>query len=132
MRALALLAVAVQLAAPPAFAEEKAGAAEKKYDMKTYYLGLLRRGPRWTPESTPETARLQEAHMAHIRSMADSGKLVIAGPLLDGGELRGVFVFNVGSLEEARALAEADPTVKAGRLAVEVHPWMAARGSTLP
>jgi len=37
--------------------------------------------------------------------------------------LRGVFVFKVGSLDEARALSNADPAVKAGRLVVDVHPW---------
>ena len=46
----------------------------------------------------------------------------------DDGKLRGMFVFTVGSLEEAKALAEADPAVKAGRLEPEVHPWFAAKG----
>ncbi|HVF89116.1 MAG TPA: YciI family protein [Blastocatellia bacterium] len=88
-----------------------------------YHVGFLRRGPGWTPESTPETERVQSAHMAHIQDMAKSGKLVGAGPFSDGGRLRGVFIFKVGSLEEAKAMSEADPAVKAGRLIVDVHPW---------
>jgi uncharacterized protein YciI len=55
-------------------------------------------------------------------------KLAAAGPFIDGGKLRGVFVFQVGSIEEARALADTDPAVRAGRLVVELHPWMVARG----
>ena len=94
-----------------------------------YYFAFLKRGPKWTPESTPETKALQEAHMAHIQSMAASGKLVIAGPFTNAPPYAGVFVFKVGTLEEAKALAEADPTVKAGRLAIEVHPWSVPKGS---
>ena len=69
--------------------------------------------------------------MAHIRSMDESGKLLIAGPFSDGGDLRGMFVFRVVSLEEAKALAEQDPVVKAGRLRLEWHPWFAAKNVTV-
>ncbi|HYV05878.1 MAG TPA: YciI family protein [Blastocatellia bacterium] len=95
----------------------------------TYYFAFLKRGPKWTPESTPETQALQNAHMAHIQSMAASGKLVIAGPFTNAPPYAGVFVFKVGSLEEAKALTDADPTVKAGRLASEIHPWSVPKGS---
>lgn len=49
-------------------------------------------------------------------------------PLTDGGTIRGLCVFKAASLEEARAFEEADPAVKAGRLTVEVHPWMVQKG----
>jgi uncharacterized protein YciI len=94
-----------------------------------YYFAFLKRGPKWTPESTPETHALQAAHMAHIQSMAATGKLVIAGPFSKAPPYAGVFVFKVGSLEEAKSLAEADPTVKAGRFVAEVHPWSIPKGS---
>lgn len=95
----------------------------------TYYFAFLKRGPKWSAESTPETAALQAAHMAHIQSMAATGKLVIAGPFAKAPPYSGVFVFKVGSLEEAKSMAEADPTVKAGRLVIEVHPWSVPKGS---
>jgi uncharacterized protein YciI len=95
----------------------------------TYYFSFLRRGPKWTGERTPETDKLQAAHMANITAMAKTGKLVIAGPFENGGDYAGVFVFKVGSLEEAKTLAESDPTVVAGRLVAEVHPWLVAQGS---
>jgi uncharacterized protein YciI len=102
---------------------------DKPLTMSTYYLAFLKRGPKWTGESTPETNALQEAHMANIRSMAAAGKLVIAGPFTKAPPYAGVFVFKVGSLEEAKSLAEADPTVKAGRLVAEVHSWSVPKGS---
>jgi uncharacterized protein YciI len=45
---------------------------------------------------------------------------------------RGICIYDVKSLERAKALAEADPAVKAGRLRVEVHPWMSQKGAKLP
>ena len=97
--------------------------------MATYYFSFLRHGPKWTPEKTPETEKLQAAHMANINAMAKTGKLVIAGPFENGGDYSGVYVFKVRTLEEAKALAESDPAIKAGRLAAEVHPWLVAEGS---
>jgi uncharacterized protein YciI len=97
--------------------------------MATYYLAFLRRGPKWTATRTPETDKLQADHMANINAMAKTGKLVIAGPFENAGDYAGVFVFKVGSLEEAKSLAEGDPTVKAGRLVIEVHPWLVGEGS---
>ena len=97
------------------------------YEMTTYQVGFLRKGPAWTPGSTPALEELQKAHLAHIRKMGESGKLLVAGPFSDDGDLRGMFIFRVDSLEEARALAEQDPMVRAGRLAIEWHPWFAAK-----
>lgn len=92
-------------------------------DMELLYLGLLKRGPTWTPEVTPEVEALQEAHLANIERMRQSGELLVAGPFGDGGDLRGVYIFRVGSIEEAVELTDTDPAVQAGRLAFELHPW---------
>ena len=89
-------------------------------------------GPSWSPEDTPERRTIQEGHLANIQRLADEGKLILAGPFTDGGELRGLFVFQVGSLEEAKALCDSDPAVKAGRLRVELHPWYSAKGINVP
>jgi len=67
--------------------------------------------------------------MENIRNMAKAGKLVIAGPFENAGEYAGIFIFKVNELEEAKALSEADPAVKAGRLVVDVHPWLIPKGS---
>lgn len=97
--------------------------------MTTYYFAFLRHGPEWSATRTPETEKLQADHMAHINDMARSGKLVIAGPFENGGDYAGVFVFKGSSIDEAKALAEADPTVKTGRLVIEIHPWLVGEGS---
>ncbi|WP_242926865.1 YciI family protein [Pontibacter vulgaris] len=119
-----------QVAAPAKQAIPKSDDVDMS-KMKTYYMTFLKRGP-YQPTDTAEINRIQAAHMAHIQKMAKDGKLVIAGPFLDNTEMRGIFIFDVASLEEAKALTEADPAVKAGKLIMELHPWMAQRGSKLP
>jgi uncharacterized protein YciI len=101
------------------------------FEMTTYYVGFLYRGAKWTPEQTAETRKLQEEHMANILKMGAEGKLVIAGPFMDNGDLRGLYVFRAASAEEAKALVESDPAVKAGRLRFELHPWFAAKNITV-
>jgi uncharacterized protein len=101
------------------------------WEMTTYQVGFLKKGPSWTPAETPELQELQKAHLAHIQKMGESGKLLVAGPFSDGGDLRGMFIFRVETLEEAKALAEQDPAVKAGRLVIEWHPWFAAKNITV-
>ena len=95
---------------------------------RTAYLAFLVRGDKWTPEKTPQTEAIQKAHMDNINRLADMKKLVVAGPFGDNGTLRGIFVFRVNSLEEAKVLASTDPAVQAGRLALQIHPWVVPDG----
>lgn len=99
-----------------------------KLEMTTYYLGLLKKGAAWSPQRTPEAERIQREHLDHMRKTHEAGKLVVAGPIADQGDLRGILIYKTASLEEAKGYAEADPAVKAGRLAVEMHPWMVQKG----
>ncbi|GGK88917.1 YciI family protein [Rufibacter glacialis] len=99
-------------------------------EMKVYYLAFLKKGPNRGHDSLT-AAKIQEAHMAHINKMAADGKLTLAGPFMDDGDMRGIFIFNVKTMEEAKALTEADPAVKAGRLIMELHPWYAQKGAKL-
>jgi len=122
---LALMAIAVVSSLSPLSGAEKGPTG---WEMETYYVGLLFRGPTWAPGETPQTAEIQKAHLANIMRLAESGALVLAGPFTDEGDMRGMFIFRVSTLEEARALCDTDPAVKAGRLRVELHPWYSAKG----
>jgi uncharacterized protein len=97
-------------------------------NMTIYYIFLLKKGPTWSPDSTPEIEALQEAHIANLRRLGGIGKLIINGPLLDSfatnGEIRGIGVLKTNSLAEAQELISTDPMVKRGRLVFELHTWM--------
>ena len=95
--------------------------------MKKYVMAFLKSGPNRTHDQET-AAKIQRAHMDNIIRMAEEGKLVLAGPFLDGGELRGIYIFNVETIEEAQALTETDPAVKEGRLVMELHPWYGSAG----
>ncbi len=92
------------------------------YGMRQYVMAFLKAGPNRDQDST-RAAELQQAHMANISRMAEEGDLVLAGPFMDGGEIRGIYVFDVRTIEEARKLTETDPAIQAGRLEMELHPW---------
>jgi uncharacterized protein len=97
-------------------------------NMTIYYIYLLKKGPTWSPDPTPEIEALQEAHLANLRRLGEMGKLVLNGPLLDSfatsGEIRGIGVLKTNSLAEAQELISTDPMVKVGRLIFELHTWM--------
>lgn len=112
----------------PWWSEDIFGKATKPLKLTQTYFAFLTRGEKWTAEKTPATEEIQKGHMANINRLAEMKKLIAAGPFGDNGRLRGIFVFRVGSLEEARALTATDPAVQAGRLAVEIHPWMVPEG----
>ncbi len=99
---------------------QKLGADE--YGMKTYVMAFLKAGPNRLKDSTAR-ADLQKAHLKNILRLATEGKLIIAGPFLDNQEIRGIFIFNVSTIEEAKKLTETDPAIKAGTLIMELHPW---------
>lgn len=99
---------------------QKLGADD--YGMKAYVMAFLKKGPNRDLDSTA-SAKLQEAHMKNIFRMADEGKLLIAGPFMDDTDIRGIYIFDVRSVEEAKKLTESDPAIKAGSLVMELHPW---------
>ena len=95
----------------------------------TAYLGLLRRpvgAPSYPEEKLQE---IQAGHLAHLGSMADSGDLVIAGPIEDGADLRGILIFRSDDRAHIEELATQDPAIQAGRLKLELHRWIVPEGS---
>lgn len=94
-----------------------------EYGIKRYVLAFLLAGDRVQEYSTEERAEIQKSHMANISKLADEGKLIIAGPFINGGEKRGIFIFDVITKSEAEALTNTDPAIKAGILKMELVEW---------
>lgn len=94
--------------------------------MQQYFIAFLKRGKNRS-QSEEEAKELQAAHLAHLGKMYELGYADISGPFGDDGNIRGITIYNVPTLQMADSLANADPSVKAGRLAIEIHPWWAAK-----
>ena len=79
----------------PWWSEDIFGKTATPMKLETVYLGFLKRGPnrKEGDGNTPEVQELQKAHIANINRLAETKKLVMAGPFGDNGDLRGIFVF---------------------------------------
>lgn len=96
-----------------------------EFDAFTAVLLVLRPD---APDLAPAIATsVQDAHLAHLATLHESGELLVAGPLGDE-EVRGLCVFR-GTAEEVTAIMETDPAVRAGRLSVVVMPWEVPAGA---
>ncbi|MCA0932540.1 YciI family protein [Lutimonas saemankumensis] len=93
-----------------------------EYGMKKYVIAFLKRGPNKSLDSAKRSI-LQRAHLDNINKLAKDGKLVLAGPFFGNKDLRGIYIFDVESIEEARALTATDPSIKEGVLVMELKEW---------
>lgn len=93
-----------------------------EHGMKMYVFCILKTGSN-TTATKEEKAKYFEGHMANINRLAKEGKLAVAGPFeKNERNYRGIFIFNVTTIEEAQALVETDPAVKAKIFEVELTP----------
>ncbi|WP_431242609.1 YciI family protein [Flavobacterium sp. P21] len=101
-----------------------------EYGMKKYVFCLLKSGSN-TTASKEETQKLFEGHMANINKLAKEGKLAVAGPFMKNDRnYRGIYIFNVETIEEAKALVATDPAIKANLLEAELTPWYCSASIT--
>jgi len=100
---------------------KRLGADER--GMRNYVLVILKTGPKSVDD--PEKRKAMFAgHFANMGRLAKEGKLVLAGPFdEDPDHWRGMFVFAVETVEEAKALTATDPTIIAGEMVAEYHRW---------
>ncbi|MFL6236479.1 MAG: YciI family protein [Thermoanaerobaculia bacterium] len=132
--AAALLAQAQSAPSPQPKAEGGSSAskpAAPPANLEAYQLVILQRPEHPREYAEDKLEEIQQAHLAHLRELAQAGKLLVAGPLDDQPDprLRGIEIFRVGSLEEAKRLAADDPAVKAGRLEPVVMTWFTEKGA---
>jgi len=92
-------------------------------NMKSYFVALYVKGAKADqPQTKEERDTFIVQHTAYLRSQVEAGKYLLVGPLTDNGQVRGIAVINAASAEEAGAIANADPGVRSGRMAIEIHP----------
>ncbi len=94
-----------------------------QYGMKKYVLVILKTGSN-TMENKAIADSLFRGHMTNIESMAQAGKLIVAGPMQKNTKAyRGIFILDVRTVAEAEALVANDPAIKAKLLDTEYFTW---------
>lgn len=104
---------------------KKLGADER--GMRPYVLVILKTGPKTIPAGK-ERDEMFAGHFANMTRLAAEGKLVVAGPLDRVDGWRGLFIFAVDSVEEAKKLTETDPVIVKGEMIAEYHKYYGSAG----
>jgi len=93
------------------------------YGMKNYVFVLLKTGTNKASDKEFIDACFA-GHMANITRLVNEKKIIIAGPIAkNSNNYRGLFVFDVKTLDEAELLLKSDPAVESGLLDAELFSW---------
>ena len=96
--------------------------------LEPFVFGFLMRATPAATHAPEQVQEIQKGHLAYMDELHRQGKLVAAGPFAESGDYRGIVIYRVATVDEARALAAGDPAVKAGRLRIDARPWMTFKG----
>ena len=104
--------------------------ADPPQEIDEFTMVLLRWPDRLPDLSEPALEKLQRQHLGYLESLKRQGTLLLSGPFRDQPDesWRGFCLYRTG-LEETRRLAERDPSVRAGRLRIDVFRWFTAKGA---
>ena len=89
--------------------------------MKTYVLVILKTGPADIKDKELRDS-LFAGHFSNMDRLAAEKKLVLAGPIsANDRQYRGLFLYDVKTIEEANELLKGDPTVTSGIFDIELY-----------
>lgn len=94
---------------------------------QTYTLAFLKPGPNYRMEGR---GLIVWEHGRRNLALRADGRLAIVGPVTDGAEIKGAYIFNTPPDETYAILAD-DPAVLAGIFVFEVHPLQSFPGDRL-
>jgi len=90
--------------------------------MKSYVLVILKTGPNKVPAG-PERDEMFKGHFANMNRLSAEGKLALAGPFDGVDGWRGLFIFAVADIDEAKKLTATDPVIVKGEMVAEYHKY---------
>ena len=100
---------------------EKLGADD--YGMKSYVFVILKSGDNPTTDEAFIDSCFR-GHLDNIGRLVEQDKMVVAGPFgRNEDDMRGIFILDVPTVDEARILLETDPAIHAGLLKPLLYPW---------
>ena len=137
MKSSAILLITIMLTLFSAASAQSTGKPNPNYDaelakklgadergMKMYVMCILKTGPKDAEIKGKERQDIFAGHFANIGKLANEGKLAVAGPFEKNEKMfRGLYIFNVPTIEEAEKLVVLDPAVKAGVFVADMTLW---------
>ena len=88
--------------------------------MKSWFIRIIPPRPTFDKDASPAELDLMQQHFVYWKALFDKGVCVFGGPVLDKKGVYGVIAVRAATEDEARALGEDDPSVKAGLNKIEV------------
>lgn len=103
---------------------------DEEFLMQQYFMVQLLSGPN---DSIPDEQLedLQSQHLQYLSDMYALGHASLIGPMNEGGDWRGIVIYNTPTLQQADSLARQDPYVKSGALKVKTTGWWTQKGGSL-
>lgn len=130
-----VLLIALSFTATTCMAQSSSTATNARYDadaakrlgadqrgMRSYVLVVLKTGPNKVAAGK-ERDEMFAGHFANMKRLAAEGKLALAGPFDGVDGWRGLFIFAVNDIEEAKQLTATDPVIMKGEMIAEYHNW---------
>lgn len=88
--------------------------------MKSWFIRLIPPRPTFDKDMTESEQKLMEQHFIYWKDQFEKGVCLFGGPVLDPKGVYGVLAIRAVDETEARSIAAADPSVKAGLNRIEV------------
>jgi uncharacterized protein len=105
-----------------ATAQEQSSGA-KPPSTKHFLIILKPARPGFVETPTSAEQKTVGQHFAYLKKLAADGKVLLAGPSINGANTFGIVVVEAASEADARSVMEGDPSVKAGVMKGELLPF---------
>lgn len=125
------LSLGAQQASSPSAPPAMPPGFEVPKEMSPYYLAIYVKGPKYNAAQTPEQTELTKAHLRYIRRMIEEKKYMFAGPFIENGDNQGMAIVAAATAQEAKRIADSDPAIASGHMAVRLQPVMLPSLSSL-
>jgi uncharacterized protein YciI len=93
--------------------------------MPTFVFRLVAPRPTFALDMSDEEREIMRRHAAYWRPMVESGRMVVFGPVVDGGGSWGLGVVEGDDEDVLRKFAAGDPVVTTGTASIELGKMLA-------
>jgi uncharacterized protein YciI len=93
---------------------------EAKPPMKSWLIRIIPPRPTFDKDATPAEQALMDQHFVYWKDLNEKGVCIFGGPVLDPKGVYGIIVVLAVDEDEARALGDGDPSVKASLIKIDV------------